>query len=38
MIGDFDGDGLADIVGFDSNGVNVAFSYWVCSDSTTRDY
>lgn len=30
MIGDFDGDGLADIVGFDNEGTNIAFGYWEC--------
>jgi len=30
MIGDFDGDGLADIIGFNDNGTNIAFGKWVC--------
>lgn len=36
MIGDFDGDGLNDIVGFSTSGIEIAFNNYVCSH-TTRD-
>lgn len=34
MIGDFDGDGLNDIVGFSSSGIKIAFNNLVCSHAT----
>lgn len=34
MIGDFDGDGLNDIVGFGSSGVEIMFNNFACYDDT----